>query len=364
VRLAVHRISLLARPRPHVLLTLVDDEGRWGHGEASPLPPFSKEDAPSCARALQTIADIDGARLGEIDDGAPPAEAVSAALRRLGRDLEGVPSARFALETALFDLVGQQRGLSIAACLGAPPSPAPVPVNALLFPDPLDTLADRAAPLAAQGFPALKIKLRARDDAGFERELAALAQVRERLPAPYEIRIDPNAAWPEDRAHRRLAALASIAPSYVEQPVAANRLHRLGPCAVPWAADESLALPDLVEPLLSARDCAAFVLKPAILGGLLPARALALRAQQRGIGVVVTHLMDGPVAMAAACELAVSLPSPPLACGLAPHDDLAAFVANTGGCDLPQLALPHAVQSSGGPGLGIIHHPLVDPWQT
>jgi L-alanine-DL-glutamate epimerase-like enolase superfamily enzyme len=362
VRVTGHRTSILARPRPHVVVTLVDDEGRLGRGEASPLPPFSREDAPACARALN----VAGAAvcLDEIDDEAPPAEAVGAALRLLGPDLDGVPCARFALETALFDLIGQRRGLSIAACLGAPPDPAPVPVNALLLPDPLDTLADRAAALAAGGFPALKIKLRARDDAGFERELAALEKVRERLPAPYEIRLDPNAAWAEDLARRRLAALAPIAPSYVEQPVAADRLHRLGPCAVPWAADESLALPDLVEPLLSARGCAAFVVKPAILGGLLAARALVLRAQARGIAVVVTHLMDGPWALAAACELAVSLPSPPLACGLAPHDDLAAFVASTGSLDVPQVAFPPTIRSSGGPGLGVAARPFEHPWKT
>src|SRR5208283_388743 len=106
------------------------------------------------------------------------------------------------------------------------------------------------------------------------------------------------AAWPEDLARRRLAALAPIAPRYVEQPVAAEALHRLGACAVPWAADESLAHPELVEPLLSSGGCGAFVLKPAILGGSLRARELAQRAQERGLSAVVTHLCDGPFAMA------------------------------------------------------------------
>src|SRR6202044_983677 len=118
--------------------------------------------------------------------------------------------------------------------------------------------------------------------------------VRARLPLPFEIRLDANAAWTEDEARRRLEQLAPIAPAFVEQPVAAERLPLLGPSAVPGAADESLAIPELVEPLLSSPGCAAVVLKPTILGGLLRARALALRAQARGIGVVVSHLFDGP----------------------------------------------------------------------
>jgi L-alanine-DL-glutamate epimerase-like enolase superfamily enzyme len=177
--------------------------------------------------------------------------------------------------------------------------------------------------------------------------------VRARLPLPFELRLDPNAAWSLDEARRRLAALAPIAPAYVEQPVAPADLLHLGACEVPWAADEALADPDLVDRLLGARGCAAFVLKPHALG-LLRAREIALRAQQSGFGVVVTHFCDGPVALGAACELALSLPEPPLACGLAPHDDVAKFAARAGGMRVPQIEVHGFARSSGGPGLGVV----------
>ena len=345
-------------PRPRLALWLVDDADRIGVGDAAPLAGFSPESVEACARALTGVED----RLGVIDDELPPASAVGAALARFGRDLDAVPAARFALETALFDLVGQRRGLSLAACLGGPPSPARVPVNGLLIAPPEETLADRAVALATRGYSAIKIKLRAREDAGFLRELAALREVRDRLPLPFEIRLDPNAAWSLDEARARLRALAAIAPAFVEQPVDATLLHRLGECAVPWAADESLVIPDLLEPLLSARGCAAFVLKPALLGGLVRARALALRALSRGLDVVVTHLFDGPYSMAAAAELAVSLPRPSLACGLDRHDALEAWIADVGGLDIPQLAEPGWIRSSGGPGLRVTGHPIEHAW--
>lgn len=349
MRVVASRLQRTARPRPSLTLQLTDEDGRVGQGEASPLPPFSREDVESCARALDRAHE----RLGAIDDDSLPVDAVTTALRSFGRTLDPVPSARFALETALFDLVAQRWGLSVAACLGGTAAYDRVPVNALLAAAPLDTLAERAAALAAQGFTAIKIKLRARDDDGFARELGALREVRARLPLPFEIRLDPNAAWSLDEARRRLPALAPVAPRFVEQPVAPAELPKLGAAAVPWAADESLALPDLVEPLLSSHGCAAFVLKPPVLGGLLRARQLAALAQERGLDVVVTHFFDGPFAMAAACELALALPRPPLACGLAPHDDLAVFSANAGGMEIPQLAAPGFVRSSGGPGLRV-----------
>jgi L-alanine-DL-glutamate epimerase-like enolase superfamily enzyme len=345
-------------PRPLLHLWLGDEAARSGVGDAAPLPGFSLESVDACARALTGVED----RLVAVDDDAPPAEAIGAALTRFGRELDAVPAARLALETALFDLVGQQRGLSLAAALGGSPSPARVPVNGLLIAPPEETLADRAVALAARGYSALKIKLRARDEAGFLRELAALREVRDRLPLPFEIRLDPNAAWSLDEARARLRALAVISPAFVEQPVEATLLHRLGECAVPWAADESLLIPELVEPLLSARGCAAFVLKPALLGGLINARALALRAQARGFDVVVTHLFDGPYSMAAAAELAVSLPRSPLACGLDRHDALEVWLEDHGGLDIPQLAEPGWIQSSGGPGLGVTGRPMEHAW--
>ncbi|HEX6239392.1 MAG TPA: O-succinylbenzoate synthase, partial [Polyangiales bacterium] len=42
---------------------------------------------------------------------------------------------------------------------------------------------------------------------------------------------------------------------------------------------------------------------------------------------VVTHLFDGPIALAAASVLALALQSPRLAAGLAPHAGLAAWPA-------------------------------------
>lgn len=348
MRLAHVTVARLSHPRPHVFLSVADGEGNEGHGEAAPLPPFSRDDADTAARALDRARD----RVAIPDGAAGAGDAARGALRLLGRDLDEAPSARFALETALFDLCAQRAGVSVAEALGGSPA-ARVPVNALLALEPLDTLVDRAAAAAAEGYAAIKIKLRAPGEAGFARERVALAAVRARLPLPFEIRLDPNAAWTIAEAGRRLAALAEIQPAYVEQPVGAADLPRLGEQPVPWAADESLADPALVDRLLSARGCAAFVIKPAVVGGLLRARDIAIRAQDRGIGVVITHFFDGPWSLAAAAELAASLPRPPLACGLAPHDRLDAFAANARGVILPQIAARGFVRSSGGPGLGV-----------
>ncbi|WP_437681361.1 mandelate racemase/muconate lactonizing enzyme family protein [Sorangium sp. So ce131] len=338
--------------RRGLVLSLSDGEGRVGLGEATPLPGFSPDTADAVERALAELP----AALGPVELPAdPPSGAAARAVERAlapspgrGARLRGLPAARFALETALLDLVGQRLGLAVSACLGGRRGYAEVPVNGLLATSaPLPEMLDRARALAARGVRAIKVKLRSRGEDGFARDLEALGALRREHP-DVELRLDANAAWSLEDAPRRLARLAPLAPRFVEQPVAPELLHHLGACEAPWAADESLAIEGMAERLLEAEGCAAFILKPAVLG-LLAAHELGQRAQARGLGAVVTHLFDGPIALAAACELALALPRPPLACGLDAHAGLEAWPRVA----IPQLREGGLVCASGQPGLGV-----------
>jgi L-alanine-DL-glutamate epimerase-like enolase superfamily enzyme len=160
------------------------------------------------------------------------------------------------------------------------------------------------------------------------------------------LRLDVNGAWPLDRAPGYLEALArqGLPIAYVEQPVPPGDLPALTDPALPIAADESLALPGVAERLLERSDVAVFVVKPTRLG-LRRARALAVAAQHAGRDVTVTHAFEGPVGLRLCCELALSLPRAPLACGLLPHPSrLPALWA-----DLPHLrmGLPPVVAALG-----------------
>jgi o-succinylbenzoate synthase len=334
------------RQRRGVWLSLTDSEGNEGFGEAAPLPGYSPDDLASSERALEAVHE----RLDPLQ-GPSAVAAVTAALAPL--DLSAVPAARFALETALLDLWSKRRGLSIAESLGGPRPYSQVRVNALLSaPEAPGELVLRAGFLVGRGFRTLKVKLRATDDTGFKAELSALSHLRAELPPTIELRLDPNGAYRLPGARERLRKLAPLRPAYVEQPVPPSELLRLGPCAVPWAADESLQDPAAVDRFLDAKGCAAFVLKPAVLG-LLRAFDIARRAQERGLGVVVTHLFDGPIGHAAACELALALHRAPLACGLDRSFDTPATPAFSPRFEVPHLAREGFVIAPGHAGLGV-----------
>lgn len=294
--------------REGLLLTLRDEAGRCGQGEASPLPGFSNETLQDCERALTAVHE----RITEAEeDGWPIVE-----------ELAGLPAARFAFETAVADLRAQAAGVSVAELLGGPRPYTKVAVQALC-----GSLKEARSAVAA-GVRTLKMKIGGAD---FGTELALLRSLRTELGPEVALRLDANGAWSPQEARLRIAQLAEVAPEFIEQPVQAGSLAALLPVPIPVAADESLRDPLERSALLGAEGCVAWVIKPAVLG-LRMAREIAWIAQKHEKRVILSHLFDGPIALAACCELALSLPREPSTCGLRPHAGLSAW---------PGVALPH-----------------------
>jgi L-alanine-DL-glutamate epimerase-like enolase superfamily enzyme len=294
------------------LVKLTDERGTVGVGEASPLPNYSPDDLASAPHLLNDI----GSRLGEVDD---DVDTIDSRLNVFASALDVAPASRFALETALLTILAQRKSTSVARLLGGKEH-ARVPLNGVIGANGnVASWVSDASALIERGIRVIKVKLgRSKDDV--DREHAALIELRKKLPPDVELRLDANGSF-RDRARERLADLADVNPSYVEEPTHGEALLALGKCDVPWAADESLVDRSLVDRLLESSACSVVILKPALLGGSLYARKIAISARAKNIGVVVTHLFDGNVAHAAACELALSLHAP-LACGLDAHAGL------------------------------------------
>jgi o-succinylbenzoate synthase len=279
------------RERRGVLLELRDGRGTVGVGEASPLPGHSPETLDACVAELAALPAL------ALDLAAPLPPQLAAASAHLE-----LPAARFAVESALLDLAGRRLGVPAHALLG-PARPRPVALSALADGDD-PVAAARAA--WARGVRVVKRKIGPVDD-------GTVARLRDALPDA-GLRLDANRSLPVEIAVARLAALAPLRPELVEEPC--RDLRALDAPPVPIAADESL-----LEGWPAAK-VAAIVLKPALLGGLAWCLELATRARDAGVDVIVTHMWDGPVALAAAAALALAL-EPVRACGLDRHPGLA-----------------------------------------
>lgn len=293
--------------------------GRSGLGEASPLPGFSHESIDDVHRALEQL---DLGALSFTRDGAVTSLFGDATARWVNAP----PSARCALETAFLDGLCQVREWRLTEALGrlvpelaAPSGPAarPEPAHVLDIFD--EGHVARALRLGEGGVSVFKVKVGRELDVATER-LEQLVTIVRNHGRHCVLRLDANQSlnlvqW---RAYcRRWRALPV---EYLEEPCPPALLGSFlseGPPDLPLALDETLSLGlDVLEPWLPRVDF--YVCKPMYLGGFTPVFEWARAARAARAGVVVSHLLDGPVAHRMYQALA-DVVAPEIAAGLGRH---------------------------------------------
>jgi o-succinylbenzoate synthase len=321
-RLAPSRLELV-RPlktaraaytaREGFLVQLVDEEGYVGQGEAMPLPEFGTEPLDTCGQVIRSHLEALRDRvLNDSLDVIEDALAISKA--------PGAPAAAHAVELAWLDLLAQRRKIPLCRLLSQP-ARSEIQVNALLTAEGPQELAGQSRQAVAEGYRTLKLKVAGRP---LEEDVARVRAVREAVGPEVKIRVDANGGWQEHEALQALETLGAYGIELCEQPVAPEDLRALGRLQqhvqLPLAADEAITVPGAIPVLLGSTGgmpaARILVLKPMVLGGLLPALKLARQAALQGLESFVTSSLDGVVSRAGAAHLAAALPSGRLAAGL------------------------------------------------
>lgn len=315
--------------RELVLLRLRSEEGAIGLGEAVPLA------LRGGASLSRVVGELEG--LGALD------EPSAAALRDAAAALSA--PARCAVETALLDLRGRSPSANppgasdIDAGRGLGQA---VTCNATLVAGEPAAVAEDALRWREAGFGTFKLKLGSGDDYG------QVEAVREAVGPEAKIRVDANGVWDVETARRGLDAIEPFGIELVEQPVATleEMAELAGATSIPLAADESVADRAEAEHAVELGACAYTGIKLSKVGG--PAAAIEIASL---LPAFVTSALDGPVGIAAAGRVALSLDAndgPDLAHGLATQRLFASTVAAVE-CELrgDLLHLPP------GPGLGV-----------
>ncbi|MGX6647435.1 dipeptide epimerase [Maricaulaceae bacterium MS644] len=257
-----------------VQVVLLED-GVEGLGEASGVS-YLGETAQSLA------AQIEGVR-GAIEGGLD---------RAALQDLMGPGGARFAVDSALWDLEARRTGVSVAARLGVP---APGPLTTA-FTISLDTpQAMEAAARDAAGLALLKVKLGAKDGLDAERARA----VRRGAPDATLI-ADANAGWTFDMLARNADALFEAGFALLEQPLPADLDAALegyyGP--LPLCGDESIQSLADIDRAASRYDVVNIKLDKC--GGLTHALTMAARLRALDKRMFVGCMICGARAIAPA----------------------------------------------------------------
>ena len=323
--------------REGFLVGVRDAEGRWGIGEAAPLPGFGTETTGETQRRLEEWERmLPGSEIEPFDPPggkSAPDPAPGSFGGKLAAWARNTPAAAHALETAWLSLTAEEAGLSLAKWMH-PESPDGVLVNATLAARSLAETVEQARQAVMAGFSTLKIKVGADSP---EEDWARLHAVREKVGGNTALRADANGAWEVERASAMLARWRDLELEYIEQPLRADDLSGMARLKadgnVPIAADESVNSEEGARRVLDHRAADLLVLKPMVLGGVLPALRIARSALARGVRVVVTSSLEGVFGRTASLHLAAAvsgahaeagLGGNPPACGLATGGLLAA----------------------------------------
>ncbi|MDT8307331.1 MAG: dipeptide epimerase [Anaerolineae bacterium] len=261
-------------------LRLADDEG-WGEGT---IPPYYGVDPA----AMQQWWEKAAAREEPFPD---EPEAIAG---WVGDD--GPAPARTALDLALHDRIGRQRGVPLYELLGVR-RPAAMATAITVSIDEPEAMAEEARRLAR--YPILKIKL------GGDGDVERVAAVRAARPHA-RLYIDANAAWAPEAAVRHLEALAPYSLELVEQPVARDDFAGMGYVQarldVPVVADESVQSLADVERLAEA-GVGAINLKLMKLGGLAATLLILRYAREAGMRIMLGCMVETSLGVTAMAHL-------------------------------------------------------------
>jgi len=244
--------------------------GRVGYGEGCPRGYVTGE---SVDGALAFVRAALPSLLASVSD----LDSLVAWTDRHRGAIDANPAAFAAVETALLDLLGKVRERPLEALLGLPPLDGAFRYTAVLGDLPLPAFLWQRHRYRREGFADFKLKLSGR--AARDRRRIAW------LPRP---RVDANNLWrrPEDA----IAALDGAALAAVEEPLAVGDLDGCRRVAAALGCrvvlDESLLRTEQLDRLDDAERWIANV-RVSKMGGVLRSLAVARRAAERGIPVIV-----------------------------------------------------------------------------
>ena len=269
-----------------------------GLGEATALPPVTREDQP------QLLAAIEAASPNLVGRPLPTLEALAGLL---DATLGLTPVARAGVECALLDAWARIESMPVHRLLGGSAARPLVTDITLPICEPAH-MAELASTYRARGFRCFKVKVGKALDA----DVRALLAVHARVPdATY--RLDANAGFSAAEALElvRAARRAGLRLECFEQPCARADLDAMAEvtrsAGVPVIADESVRDDSDLTRVLERRAAHGINLKLAKSAGMLRALALGRRARAAGMLIMCGGMVETRLGITAMAHVAQAL---------------------------------------------------------
>ena len=277
------RISrAVSQVAPNVIMQISHKD--WtGYGEAAPDEFYGE--------TQETVLACVSAFAGNLGDDPFAFEEI---LSQLDTIIRLHPSAKAAVDMALYDLVGKMLNVPVYKLLGLNPEHTPQTSFTLGIDTPAN-MAKKA--LLARDYPILKVKV------GTKNDVANIQAIREVSSAT--IRVDANTAWTPKEAIKMINALAPYNLEFVEQPTAPRDLDGLRlireNVPLPIIADESCVTVEDIPRIVGCVD--GINIKLMKCGGLRHALKMIHVARAHNLRIMIGCMIESSLAITAAAHL-------------------------------------------------------------
>lgn len=282
-----------------ILVRLVTDDGHEGWGEAVPVAEVTGENRAEVFRTLKSWVP---AKL----TGRDPFAQESLRLL-LEQDLKPFPSARCAVDSALWDLRGQALGRSVWELLGAARTSHRASAS-IGIRSTAETVAEAAA-LLRRGFTDIKVKI----GLDLEGDIERIKALRQELGSGWRLYLDANQGYAPAQAIRLTHELteAGVPVEFIEQPVAAADLTGLAEVTrnspIPIAADEAVKDPASLVEIIRRQAAHMVNVKLMKCGGPTQAQLLVRMAEAAGMKAMIGCMIESRVGITAGLSVALGL---------------------------------------------------------
>ncbi|PWI06221.1 enolase [Streptomyces sp. NWU339] len=269
----------------HVLVRVHTDEGLVGTAEAPPRPYTYGETQESIVAVIDKILAPQILGLTALER-----EAVHA---RLDRTV-GNPTAKAAIDMALWDILGQAAGMPVSGLLGGYTDR--MQVSHMVGFAPADEMVAEAERIRdTYGITTFKVKVGRQP---YTEDVAACRALREALGPDVELYIDGNRGWTAAESARALREMADLGLTFAEELCPADdvlgRRWLVAQSPVPFIADESATRTGEVTRELLGGSATAISIKTARTGFTASQRVLH-ECEGLGVEVVMGNQIDGQI---------------------------------------------------------------------
>jgi o-succinylbenzoate synthase len=284
--------------KQHVLVRITTDDGLTGWGEASPFLFYAPETAQD---VFSMVRDVMADEL----IGRDPRD-VRAIVQRFAM-LDGHEFAKAAVETALWDLLGQKHGLPIYRLFGGAVRESVPLLTVLHVADP-EEMAREAKEVVTNGLRHLKLKI----GFGVDRDEAMVAKVREAVGPDVLIRADAEESYSRKEALRIGRRLERYDLELISQPVSRTDWEGMAflrnSLEIPVLADEGIHSPHDVMTCVHHSAADMVNIKVLKSGGALAALAMAAICEANHLPVVIGSMIESGIGTLMGAHVAMATP--------------------------------------------------------